>query len=151
MDLTAELAGSLPPADTSLQIIDLYARYNLSVDLGDVAGWARCFTDDGQFVIDGHTEWARSAGVPEVDLRGAAQLTAFMGEVAEERSVRHWTSNLVLRQRDANAVSGMSLMTVWDLAAARAGEVVLTGVMRDHLVHDVSGWRFRRRHLHLDK
>lgn len=144
-------ARPAPTGETTLAVADLYARYNLAVDLGDVDAWVGCFTADGAFRITGHTVWAHAAEVPEVDLHGAVELRAFMGQVTDERRVRHWTTNLVLRARADHGLDALSLMTVWDLAADRAGEVVLTGVMRDRLVPTGGGWAFRTRHLTLDK
>ena len=149
--MTALAARPALSPDTTLAVTDLCARYNLAVDLGDVDAWVGCFTADGSFRITGHTAWAHAADVPEVDLHGAAELRAFMGQVTDERRVRHWTTNLVLRARADEGLDALSLMTVWDLAADRAGEVVLTGVMRDRLVPTASGWSFLARHLTLDK
>lgn len=151
MEVAALRAGRQPEPQDRALIEDLYARYNLAVDLGEADAWVRCFTPHGTFTITGHGEWSRAADIPVEELRGHDQLRTFMGTVTDERRVRHWTTNLVLRLVDGDDVAAISLMTVWDLAAARAGEVVLTGVMRDRLVLDGDAWLFASRHLTLDK
>ena len=152
MALSDVLQYQQPSVDVRLAAQDLYSRYNLAVDLGDVDAWVAAFTPDGQFVVDGHAAWAHEAQIPAVDLRGHAALRGFMTDVTEERHVRHWTNNLVLRLEGNGRLHGLSLMTVWDLSRPRAGEVVLTGVMRDVLEPAGDGsWVYRRRHLRLDK
>jgi hypothetical protein len=151
VDLTAAPSPVLPALGDRQHVDDLYARYNLAVDLGEVDAWVSCFVPDGRFSIVGHTAWAREAGIPEVDLVGHPALRGFMSDVTEERRVRHWTTNLILRRAPDGHLSGMSLMTVWDLAASRAGEVALTGVMRDRLVRHGGHWFFSNRQLTLDK
>jgi actinorhodin biosynthesis protein ActVIA len=68
-----------------LEIEQLYATYNHSIDFGDSEAWANTFTADGSF--------DSGRGDPTV---GMEALAGFAAGFAERVKGRHWTNNLLL-------------------------------------------------------
>ena len=64
-----------------LQIHELCARYTLTLDSHDIAGWASCFTEDGVF------------GFGEHAIRGRAKIAAY-GDVHKNLASRHLNTSL---------------------------------------------------------
>jgi hypothetical protein len=133
-----------------LEIEDLAARYNLAIDLGDPAGWVSCFAPGGEFAIENVGPWSASAlGLAPGRWSGEAELMAFASRVTSGRRVRHWSANRLLTPADGG-VAAVSYMNICypDLPSA---DRLLTGIMRDRLVHNDAGWRFAWRRIEFDR
>ncbi|HUB39973.1 MAG TPA: nuclear transport factor 2 family protein [Streptosporangiaceae bacterium] len=133
-----------------LEIEDLAARYNLAIDLGDADSWVSCFCAGGELIIDKTGEWSSSVlGLAEGRWRGASELHGFAAGLATGPQFRHWSYNRVLTPADGG-IESVSYMNVYYLQLP-AGDQLLTGVMRDRLVHGETGWKFASRRIEFDR
>ncbi len=118
-------------AEDHLAILNLIARYNHAIDLGNPEMWADCFTEDGEFD-------AR----PVTHCHGRADLLEFCGR--SQGRTRHWTSNLLVEGEGDTATASLYLMAVTPGAIAEPG---VTGVYHDQLVKQDGDWKIKRRAL----
>jgi hypothetical protein len=132
-----------------LQIEQLAARYNLAIDLGDAQGWVDCFTDDGEFVVEPGGEWSASRGTTSSATSGKDDLLTLAKAIIAGPSLRHWSANRVLTETE-DGVDSVSYMTILFLDGPLADQL-LSGIMRDRLVHTADGWRFQRRFITFDR
>ncbi len=65
--MTSSSEARLTEADRA-DIVDLYGRYALAIDLGDGSGWAECLTTNGTFTAN------RGEGVAPRHLAGRCWL-----------------------------------------------------------------------------
>jgi hypothetical protein len=117
-----------------IDIEQLYAQYNYSIDTGDGEAWAATFTPDGTFNrFTGHDA-----------------LVAFVKERHEKRNganQRHWNSNLRITPSAEGADGKVLLMLV---AVGAQPTIVMTGQYTDTLVKTPAGWRFKTRQVKSD-
>lgn len=122
-------AGELSAQDT-IDIQQLYARYNIAIDSGDAQGWAATFTPDGVFnAISGHAALAEFVNTWREKLNGASR--------------RHWNNNLRLTGNSKEA-SGFVFLMLIDVST-KPISIVGTATYTDSLVKTKDGWRFRKR------
>ncbi|HXU24220.1 MAG TPA: nuclear transport factor 2 family protein [Tepidiformaceae bacterium] len=120
--------------DDQLAIQQLYARYNHAIDSGNGDGWAECFTADGTFN-------SGAAGM----FTGTEALANFAKGFAERLKARHWTNNLVLDAADGGAWGSCYLILLRLGDKEHPTSILTTGIYRDTLVKDASGWKFSNR------
>ena len=118
-----------------IDIEQLYAQYNQTIDTGDAQGWAATFTPDGVFN----------------NFVGRDALVGFIGQWREKMSGanrRHWNNNLRIVGTPAGASATVYLMVV-DVTT-KPVSIIATGTYTDTLVKTAAGWRFKTRNTRLD-
>ncbi|MDP9091352.1 MAG: nuclear transport factor 2 family protein [Pseudomonadota bacterium] len=122
-------SGALSAQDT-IDIQQLYARYNIAIDSGDAQGWAATFTQDGVFnTISGHDALAEFVKTWREKFNGASR--------------RHWNNNLQLTGNSTEA-SGFVFLMLIDVNT-KPISIVGTATYTDSLVKTKDGWRFSKR------
>ena len=127
---------SLPAQDT-LDILQLYSRYNTAIDTGDGRGFAACFVEGGQFdagfqTLEGHDAIAAFADGTHKALPG----------------MRHNATNIVIDGAGDRA-TGSAFLIGYDTKGGY--KVIVTGRYRDELAKTAQGWRFTQRIFSPDK
>lgn len=121
------------------EIEELYARYCIAVDSGDVESWAQTYTEDGAFVSQGEV-----SGRVEI-LKFAIDRVASRA-TKEWTEVQHWVSNLVL---DGDDVEARGFCYMVRIGRPRVGErkfeFVEQGYYQDRLKKVNGRWLFTRR------
>jgi hypothetical protein len=126
----AQKPGAKPlAAQDFVDIQQLYARYNWTLDSGDSEGYASTFTPDGVFNTNvGHDAIVKFADTFHAGL-GA--------------HVRHWNTNLMILPTPEGA-SGQVYLVLVDFATKPA-TIVTSASYSDELVKTAQGWRFKKR------
>ena len=127
--LHAQGAARALTADDLVEIQQLYAKYNWTIDAGDGEGWASTFTPDGAL----NTSVGHDALVKFAD--------TFHGGMGSH--VRHWNANLMILPSSTGASGQVYLMLV-DFAAKPA-TIAASASYADELVKTAQGWRFKKR------
>lgn len=128
------------------EIRQLLARYNLAIDLGDIEGWADCFTADGAFQCSGLPEGSPFGGRHEGRDALVAYATNHFAN-AKGRG-RHWNANLVI---DGDGDSATMTCYLLAITVGKPPTVAgSTGIYRDRLTRTDQGWRFVERHVTVD-
>jgi hypothetical protein len=120
-----------------LAIQELCARYCHTIDAQDSDGWARCFTADGAFEVDGSI------------VRGYAALREYADVHARVMRCRHMTLNHLYDVRGDTA-TGRST-TVVTLATAGGYKIFGQGAYADRLAKPNGQWRFVHRSVNTDR
>jgi SnoaL-like domain len=124
--------GSLTTQDY-IDIQQLYARYNQTLDRRDAEGWAGVFTADGTFN----------------DLAGHDALVGFVkARQGDGARRRHWNSNLLITGTPEGA-SGSVYLLLFD-TSVKPAVVATSGRYQDTLVKTSQGWRFKKRATEID-
>jgi uncharacterized protein (TIGR02246 family) len=124
-------------AEDIVEITQLYAAYNVSVDDGDGDAFAGCFVGDGALVADGNP------------ITGTAALAEFARSVPTGLpGIRHLGTNVAV-VGDGREATGRSYLTV--LLAGATPQLLMTGRYRDTLRREAGGWRFVRRDFQADR
>jgi len=124
---TSARAADLTTQDY-IDIEQLYAQYNHTIDSGDAEGWASTFVPDGIFN----------------KYSGRDALVAFVKSWHEKMNGgnrRHWNSNLRITP-SADGANGTVLLMMLDVGTKPAS-IVMTGQYTDTLVKTKQGWRFK--------
>lgn len=122
-------ADPLTPQDY-LEIQQLYAKYNDTLDHGDAEGYASTFTADGSFNTNsGHDALVNFAKAWQEKMGGANR--------------RHWNDNLRL-SGDSKSVTATVYLMIVDIATKPAS-IIMTGSYADTIVKTADGWRFSKR------
>ena len=121
---------SLSTQDT-LDILQLYSRYNTAIDTGDTKPFANCFVADGKFdagiqVMDGHEAIADFAAGTHKALPG----------------MRHNATNIVIDGAGERA-TGSAFLIGYDTTGGY--KVIVTGRYMDELTKTGQGWKFSKR------
>ena len=120
-----------------VEITQLYAAYNHTVDNGDGDGFAACFVAEGALAPGGDP------------IAGAEALAAFARSVPSGMpGIRHLGFN-VLVSGDGDAATGGSYLTV--VIAGAQPQILMTGRYRDTLRREGGTWRFVRRDFDADR
>ena len=120
--------GTLTAQDL-VEIQQLYARYNWTLDAGDADGYAATFTPDGVFNNNvGHDAIAAFAHTFHTGL-GA--------------HVHHWNTNLMITPTPGGA-SGQVYLVLVDFGTKPA-TIATSATYSDELVKTAQGWRFKKR------
>ena len=128
------------------EIRQLLARYNFAIDLGDSAGWAACFTDDGAFecsgVPDGSPFGGRHVGAAALRAYASTHFSMAKGHA------RHWNWNLEI-DGDGEAATMRCYMLA--LSVGKPPTVAgSTGIYGDRLRKVDARWLFVERHITVD-
>jgi hypothetical protein len=116
-------------AQDFVDIQQLYAKYNWSLDAGDAEAYASTFTADGSFNNNvGH----------DAIVKFADTFHAGMGA-----HVRHWNTNLMIMPTPEGAHGQVYLVLV-DFATKPA-TIATSASYADDLVKTPQGWRFKTR------
>ena len=116
-------------AQDLVDIQQLYAKYNWTLDAGDSEGYASTFTPDGVFNTNvGH----------DAIVKFADGFHAGMGA-----HVRHWNTNLLILPTPDGA-SGQVYLVLVDFATKPA-TIATSASYTDQLVKTAQGWRFKKR------
>ena len=126
----AQTAGSKTlTAQDFVDIQQLYAKYNWSLDAGDAEGYASTFTPDGVFNNNvGHDAIVKFANTFHAGL-GA--------------HVRHWNTNLMILPTSEGA-SGQVYLVLVDFGT-KPPTIATSASYSDELVKTAQGWRFKKR------
>jgi hypothetical protein len=125
----AQKAGAALTAQDFVEIQQLYAKYNWTLDAGDAEGYASTFTADGVFNNNvGH----------DAIVKFAETFHAGLGA-----HVRHWNTNLMILPTPEGAHGQVYLVLV-DFANKPA-TIVTSASYSDDLVKTAQGWRFKKR------
>lgn len=125
----AQSAPSTLTAQDFVDIQQLYAKYNWTLDAGDAEGYASTFTPDGAFNANaGHDAIVNFAN------------TFHAGVGAH---VKHWNTNLMITPTAGGATGQVYLMLV-DYAT-RPPSIFTSASYSDELVKTAQGWRFKKR------
>jgi hypothetical protein len=120
-------SGSLTTQDY-IDIQQLYARYNQTIDRRDAEGWAGTFVADGTFN----------------NLTGHDALVGFIKErQGDGGRRRHWNNNLLITGTPEGASASVYLL-LYDTNVTPP-VVVTSGRYEDTLVKTSQGWRFKKR------
>ncbi|MBM3779344.1 MAG: nuclear transport factor 2 family protein [Acidimicrobiia bacterium] len=117
-----------------IDIEQLYARYNQTIDSGDHAGWARTFTEDG--TLGNSTGWA-----------ALEKTSANWRDNRNGSHMRHWNTNLLITGVAPEGVRARVYLMVFDHTTMTASQV---GVYDDLIVRTSKGWLFKERSLRSD-
>ena len=116
-------------ADDLVEIQQLYAKYNWTIDAGDSEGYASTFTPDGVFNANvGH----------DAIVKFADGFHAGLGA-----RVRHWNTNLLIQPSPTGA-SGQVYLVLVDFST-KPPSLVASASYTDELVKTSQGWRFKKR------
>lgn len=117
--------------DDIVAINQLYARYNHAIDTGDGAGFAACFSADGQLDTGGGAEVGHEA------------IAAFAAGTHEMLpGLRHQANNIVV-DGDGDTATGSAFLVAFTVDGGY--KPMITGRYTDELVRTGDGWRFRSR------
>ena len=126
--LFAQGGGKLT-TDDLVEIQQLYARYNWTLDSGDSQGYAATFTPDGVFNNNnGH----------DAIVKFADGFHAGLGA-----HVKHWNTNLMITPSPTGA-SGQVYLVLVDYAT-KPPSIFTSAAYTDELVKTAQGWRFKKR------
>jgi SnoaL-like domain len=127
---------SLTTQDT-VDILQLYSRYNTAIDTGDGERFAACFVADGKF----------DAGIQVLD--GHAAIAGFaVGTHKALPGMRHNATNIVI-DGGGDRATGSAFLIGYDTKSGF--KVIVTGRYMDELVKTSTGWRFSKRIFSPDK
>ena len=127
--LAAQKTAGKLTSDDLVEIQQLYAKYNWSLDSGDAEAYASTFTPDGVFNNNvGHDAIVKFANTFHTGL-GA--------------HVHHWNTNLMITPTPDGA-SGQVYLVLVDFANKPA-TIATSATYSDELVKTAQGWRFKKR------
>ncbi|MGF7160819.1 hypothetical protein FHS85_002450 [Rhodoligotrophos appendicifer] len=125
------------------EISNLYGAYNLCSDLGDVDGYAECFTSDG--VLEVLPQDIRIEGRAALKEHKRRDLAGRNG-----RYRRHWNGSLNLKRLMDGTIRGRCYLIAYNGDPGTLPSVADCGVYEDTVVKEDGFWRFRHRHLTMD-
>jgi hypothetical protein len=127
--LAAQKSAGKLTTDDLVEIQQLYAKYNWTLDAGDAEGYASTFTPDGVFNTNvGHEAIVKFAN------------TFHTGVGAH---LRHWNTNLMILPTPEGA-SGQVYLVLVDFATKPAS-IFTSASYSDEIVKTAQGWRFKKR------
>ena len=119
------------PTDDTIEILQLYARYNTAIDSGDDESFAGCFIPDGHF----------DSGMAV--LEGREAIAGFARQTHENvPALRHNATNIVVDGQGEAACGSAYLI---GYLAGADHKVIMTGRYDDELAKTAEGWRFTKR------
>ena len=127
--VSAQKAGGKLTSDDLVEIQQLYAKYNWTLDAGDAEGYASTFVPDGVFNNNvGHDAIVKFANTFHTGI-GA--------------HLHHWNTNLMILPTPDGA-SGQVYLVLVDFATKPAS-IFTSATYSDELVKTAQGWRFKKR------
>jgi hypothetical protein len=127
--ISAQKAGGKLTSDDLVEIQQLYAKYNWTLDAGDAEGYAATFTPDGVFNNNvGHDAIVKFANTFHTGIGS---------------HLHHWNTNLLILPTPEGA-SGQVYLVLVDFATKPAS-IFTSATYSDELVKTAQGWRFKKR------
>ena len=127
-------SGGKLTTDDLVEIQQLYARYNWSLDNGDAEAYAATFTPDGVFNNNnGH----------DAIVKFAQGFHAGLGS-----HLKHWNTNLMITPSPSGA-NGQVYLVLVDYAT-KPPSIFTSATYADELVKTPQGWRFKKRQTKTD-
>jgi hypothetical protein len=120
-----------------LAIQELCARYCQAIDSQDAEGWARCFTPEGTFEVEG---WA---------IQGHEALQQYAMLHSQIMRCRHLTMNF-LYDVHGHEATGRST-TIVTLATEGGYKLLGQGVYEDRMLKHHGQWQIAYRRVHADR
>jgi len=114
------------------EILDLMARYTLTIDAHDPTGWAATFTDSGAFQM-GQTQ-----------IIGREKLAAY-AQVHAQLGTRHITASPLFEISDDGLSAKGQCTTVVTVATRNGYRVIMTGLYKDTFAKQNGLWLIQRR------
>lgn len=128
--IAAQPTGKSLTAQDLVDIQQLYAKYNWTLDAGDSEGYASTFTADGTFNNNvGH----------DAIVKFADTFHAGMGA-----HVKHWNTNLMILPSADGGATGQVYLVLVDFAT-KPPSIATSASYSDQLVRTPQGWRFKKR------
>ncbi|MBB1628335.1 nuclear transport factor 2 family protein [Achromobacter sp. UMC71] len=124
-------------------ILQLYERYNQTIDAGDDAGWADTFIETGEFVHPAQTYSGRQR-LESFVLARSAKLA-----LTPSSDVRHWNADLKFELVDAVVQGSAMLLVVDSDEGFDMPRVLAVGSYQDTIVLRNERWLFSKRTLTL--
>jgi SnoaL-like domain len=126
------------------EIQQLYSRYCFAIDLGDIEGFAACFTEDGAFQVLGLPAGAPAAG-RTIGHDALKVMDRNLYEGLQGHS-RHWVSpTAMVIEGDEHEVKAKAYLTVFRVGSAPAAGVILTAIYWDTIRNVDGHWLFSER------
>ncbi|MGE0599130.1 MAG: nuclear transport factor 2 family protein [Dehalococcoidia bacterium] len=116
--------------EDKIEIQELYARYNHTIDFGRATEWAQTFTPGGtiETAIGNHT--------------GTEALTAFAANLFKDYGpFRHWTNSLVV-EGGGDRATGFCYLVAWNFVSGEPPVAGHHSHYEDDLEKTPEGWRF---------
>lgn len=131
--LTATAVAADPmTAQDYVEIQQLYAKYNHSIDSGNADAWADTFTADGAF----NNNVGRDALKKFIN-------DTWVGRMNGPSTRQHWNTNLSITG-DSKAAKGSVYLMLVDFST-KPVSIASMGLYDDELVKTPQGWRFTKR------
>lgn len=129
------MEGATLTAADRVEILDLYGRHALAIDIGDGSDWAACFTEDGTFTAN------RGPGVEPRYITGREALDRFAREhrAGPRAGTRHHFTNIATSPAPGGAFGRAEVLYVG------GREVLGSGLYEDRLARVAGGWLFSQR------
>lgn len=129
-------------------IRELVARYDFAIDFGYCDEYARTFTPDGTFWVDGFGEGSIVLGRHT----GRAALFDFckLNFDAYKGQLRHWNNGVQIMEQHGGEVRMRSYMMGITVGMLGEAHILETGVYHDTLVKVGDDWFFQERHFICD-
>jgi hypothetical protein len=130
-------------AQDYVEILNLYAKYNLCSDAGDAEGYADCFSSNGKLEL----------ADAKIDVTGRDNFVAFKNRDFAGRPHiyrRHWNGSIHLEKIDDNTVIGRCYLLAFNGKPAVLPVIADCGVYRDRVVKERGQWKFAHRYLKMD-
>ena len=130
---------SVSPSDY-VEIVNLYAAYNLASDAGDAEWYASCFSADGEH----HGTY---------DVIGRDALIAYKKKDAAARTHvyrRHWNGSLHLEKIDEETIRGRCYLFGYNGEPGSLPHMTHAGVYTDTIKRVDGEWKFVHRRLVFD-
>ena len=123
-----------------VEILNLYAKYNLSSDAGDAEAYADCFTDDGE--LHGGRQFKGKAALTE----WKKQDKASRGQLYR----RHWNGSIHLEKVDPTTIVGRAYLFGYNGEPGQLPYTTHAGVYTDTIRLERGRWCFAKRELRFD-
>ncbi|WP_108663087.1 nuclear transport factor 2 family protein [Acuticoccus kandeliae] len=131
------------PAQDYVEILNLYAEYNLASDAGDSEVYASCFSSDGLLELV----------TPGITVSGHENFVAFKNRDKAGRPHiyrRHWNGSIHLELLDDGAVRGRAYLLAFNGTPGDLPIIADCGVYEDRIVKENGAWKFAHRYLVMD-
>ena len=123
-----------------VEILNLYAAYNLASDAGDAEGYADCFLENGEH----HGTY---------DIYGRAALIEYKKADKAKRTDlyrRHWNGSLHLEKIDEKTIRGRCYFFGWNGVPGELPQMTHAGVYTDLIRQEKGRWKFAERRIAFD-
>ena len=130
-------------AQDYVEILNLYAQYNLCSDAGDADGYADCFSSNGKLELV----------EAQIKVTGRENFVAFKKRDFAGRPHiyrRHWNGSIHLEKVDDNTVIGRCYLLAFNGEPTVLPHIADCGVYRDEGVKENGRWKFAHRLLKMD-